>query len=270
MSECATDDQIAAAMAYEGLHVPALFREWAPRVLDAARVERGESVVDVACGTGVLAREASVRVGRTGSVVGVDRDPGMLSVAAQIAPHVEWRLGTAERLPCETDSFDAVVSQFGLMFFVDPGASVSEMLRVAKAGGRLAVAVWEALERSEAYPLEVELLERRAGSHAADALRAPFAMGDPEALRILFEDAGATSVAVTTVTGTARFPSVRVMVEADLRGWLPVMGVELDEGLIEAILDEAEDVLAEHTTPDGQAVFAAPAHVVTAEVPTVS
>ncbi len=111
----------------------------------------------------------------------------------------------------------------------------------------------------------VELLERRAGSHAADALRAPFAMGDPEALRILFEDAGATSVAVTTVTGTARFPSVRVMVEADLRGWLPVMGVFLDDDLIDLILSEAEEALGEFVTSDGAMTFDAPAHVVTAQ-----
>ena len=109
MKGSATEEQIAAAMAYEKRHVPALFRQWAPRVLEAARVERGHSVLDVACGTGVLAREASVRVARTGSVVGVDPDPGMLTVAEQIAPHIEWRLGTAEQLPCESDAFDAVV-----------------------------------------------------------------------------------------------------------------------------------------------------------------
>ena len=270
MYETPSDDQLAAAMAYEKLHVPALFRQWAPHVLQAAEVGRGHRVLDVACGTGVLAREASVRVGRTGSVVGVDPDPGMLAVAEQIAPHVEWRPGTAERLPCESDEFDAVVSQFGLMFFVDPGAAAVEMLRVARAGGRLAVAVWEALERSEAYSVEVDLLQRRAGSRAADALRAPFAMGDSGRLRTLFEDAGAMSVAVTTVLGTARFPSVRAMVEADLRGWLPVMGVELDDDLIEAILEEADEVLAEHVGLDGEAVFSAPALLLTAKAPTVS
>lgn len=265
MDELATREQIAAAIAYENLHVPALFRQWAPRVLDAAGVKAGQAVLDVACGTGVLAREASARVGGGGSVVGIDSDPGMLTVAAQRAPDVGWRQCAAECLPFDDDSFDAVVSQFGLMFFTDPGRAVGEMMRVARPGRRVAVAVWEDLERSAAYPAEVELVERRAGSRAADALRAPFRMGNPDTLRTLFTDAGLMNVEVTTCTGTARFPSVRAMVEADLRGWLPVMGVELDDDLIGAILEEAEEVLAQHVTADGQAVFNAPAHLVVAE-----
>ena len=58
MTERASSESIAGARAYEALHVPALFREWVGPVLDAARVEPGQTVLDVACGTGVLAREA--------------------------------------------------------------------------------------------------------------------------------------------------------------------------------------------------------------------
>ena len=114
------------------------------------------------------------------------------------------------------------------------------MLRVLTPGGTVAVAVWDLLENSAAYPIEVELLERLAGQRAADALRAPFVLGDPEELTTLFESAGVASVAITTRTGTARFPSIRSMVEADLRGWLPVMGVALKEAQIQRVLVEAE------------------------------
>jgi SAM-dependent methyltransferase len=71
---------VETARRYEALHVPALFREWAPRVLDAAAVGPGDRVVDVACGTGVVAREAAKRVGPTGAVVGIDPDYGMIAV----------------------------------------------------------------------------------------------------------------------------------------------------------------------------------------------
>jgi hypothetical protein len=147
------------------------------------------------------------------------------------------------------------------MFFPDRVQAISEMLRCVRPGGRVTVAVWEALERSAAYQIAVDLLQRRAGDAAADALRAPFVLGDTEELRSLFEAAGASSVTIDTQHRTARFPSVRSMVEADLRGWLPIMGVSLDEHLIEQILTEADDLLAEFVTADGTMVFDAPAHL---------
>ena len=222
-------EQIAAARAYEQLHVPALFQQWAPRVLDAAQIEPGQRVLDVACGTGVLSREAVARLGPKGFVAGIDPVPGMLAVAEQLEPRVEWRQGTAESLPYADRTFDAVVSQFGMMFFRDPSKALREMLRVLALGGRLAVAVWDSLENSAAYPIEVELLQRHAGQRAADALRAPFVLGNRDLLARLFESAGMDTVDIATHSGTARFPSVRSMVEADLRGWLPVMGVVLEE-----------------------------------------
>lgn len=254
---------IEGAQAYENLHVDALFRQWAEPVLDAAEVGVGDRVLDVACGTGVVAREAVRRVGSSGSVAGLDIGPGMLAVAERIEPAVTWVEGEATDLPFDDGDFDAVVCQFGLMFFPDRVRAVREMLRCAGADGRVVVAVWDSLERSDAYPASVELLHRRAGSAAADALRAPFVLGDVDELRSIFGAAGATDVSIETRDGTARFPSVRSMVEADLRGWLPVMEVFLDDELIERILAEAEDVLAEYVTDDGSMVFSAPAHIVT-------
>lgn len=258
------EQEITAAAAYEALHVPALFGQWAPRVAEAANVQQGQRVLDVACGTGVLAREASRLVGSSGFVAGIDATPGMVALATRLEPSIEWRVGTAESLPYESNSFDAVISQFGLMFFRDRPAAVSEMLRVLVPGGLLAVAVWESLDRSEAYPIEVELLQRIAGQEAADALRAPFVLGDPSELTSVFTEAGARSVAVSTSKGTAHFPSIRAMVEADLRGWLPVMGVILEEEKIQEILESAERDLAQYVTETGAVEFNSPAHIVTA------
>ena len=263
MSDPNLEDLIAGARAYESLHVPALFEQWCPRVLDAAGVRRGQSVLDVACGTGVLARQAAIRVGPSGRVAGVDPGRGMLAVARELAPHVAWREGTAEALPYADRSFDAVVSQFGLMFFSDRLQGIREMVRVLKAGGRLGVAVWDSLENSDPYPVEVAVLERLAGEAAANALRAPFVLGNTEALRTLFEDAGVESVDVKTQIGTARFPSIKSMVEADLRGWLPVMGVFLTDDQIQSIVEAAETALADYVTAENELVFDAPAHIVT-------
>ena len=260
-------EAIEGARAYEDLHVNALFRQWANPVLDAAGVASGDRVLDVACGTGVVAREALARVGANGSVTGLDIGAGMLAVAESIEPGIVWVEGDAGRLPVDDDDFDAVVSQFGLMVYPDRVQAVREMLRCTRPGHRVVVAVWDSLERSEAYPISVDLLDRRAGRAAADALRAPFVLGDVDELGAMFDEAGASSTSIETQHGTARFPSVRSMVEADLRGWLPVMGVVLDEDLIESILAEAEVVLGEFVTADGAMTFDAPAHIVTAHTP---
>lgn len=89
MSQSTAQAQIEAAHAYEALFVPALFGQWAPKITDAAQIKPGQRVLDVACGTGILAREVASRVGSTGHVVGIDPSPGMASVARQLAPSIE-------------------------------------------------------------------------------------------------------------------------------------------------------------------------------------
>jgi len=126
------------------------------------------------------------------------------------------------------------------------------------------VAVWDSLDHTPSYSAEVALLQRLAGQRAADALRAPFALGNRTELAQLFAGAGIASAVITTHHGRARFPSVRAMVEADLRGWLPVMGVVLTEDQIARILADAEQALRPYITADGAVTFDSPAHIVTA------
>jgi SAM-dependent methyltransferase len=267
MTEPTVQAQIDAAKAYEALMVPALFGEWASKVAGGAQIQPGEEVLDVACGTGILAREVVLRAGADGFVTGLDPNAGMLEVAKQLAPSVKWRQGVAESLPFADRTFDAVVSQFGLMFFDDPRAALREALRVLRPEGRLAIAVWDSLDNIPAYADEVALLERLAGAPAADALRAPFVLGNRRDLTALFVDAGVATVEVATHKGTARFPSVRVMVEADLRGWLPVMGVVLTEAQIAGILEAAQQALSPYVASDGTASFEMSAHLVTGTRP---
>ena len=263
MNDARLQQQIDAASAYEDLFVPALFEQWTSRIAESAGVGPGQRVLDVACGTGVLSREVARRVGDEGHAAGLDLLPGMLEVARRFAPDIEWRQGSAEALPYPDESFDAVVSQFGMMFFPDPGKALREMLRVLMPGGRFAIAVWAAITAMPAYAEEVALLERMAGGAAADALRAPFALGESARLHEIARAAGAGDIAVETHAGTANFPGIRSLVEADLRGWLPVMGVALEESLIQQILAEAETTHAAYIDPRGRAVFALSAHILT-------
>ena len=269
MDDTALQVRIAGARAYDALFVDSLTGAFAPIVADAAAIGSGDGVLDVAGGTGVLTREVASRAGASGDIVGIDVNSGMVTVAAERPSTVTWREGAAETLPFPDGSFDAVVSQFGLMFFQDRRAAIREMRRVLRPGGRLAIAVWDGLASMPAFAAEVALFQRVAGQRAADALRGPFVLGDRSALACAAADGGIERPAVETHAAMAHFASVRVLVEADLRGWLPLVGVSLPEPVIEATLAEADDALAPYVTlaPDGSVSFATSAHVLRATAP---
>jgi SAM-dependent methyltransferase len=252
----------SAAEIYETFFVPALFAQWAVRVADAARIGAGERVLDVACGTGVLARTARERVGARGTVVGLDMNPAMLAVAHRAGANIEWREARAEALPFDSGSFDVVVSQFGLMFFQDRTAALAEMLRVLRSGGRLAVAVWDTLENTPGYAVVTRLLERLFGAEVADALRAPYALGDRARLIETFRAAGVSDPTLVTAAGTARFASISAWMHTDVRGW--TLADRIDEGAFRTLLVHAETELRQFADAQGRVSFPAPAHIVTA------
>jgi len=194
-------------------------------------------------------------------VTGIDPGLGMLAVARRLAPDIAWREGAAEALPFPDESFDAVASQFGLMFFADRLRAVREMIRVVRSGGRIAVAVWDSLENIPAYAAEVTLVQRIAGDRPADALRAPFVLGDRNELTALFAEAGAPWVSVTTHHGMGRFPTLRSMMEADIFGWLPLMGAPLAEDQVQRVLKEAHEVFGCYVGGDGKMVFHISAYI---------
>jgi len=80
-----------AAKIYEEFYLPALFEEWSPLVVEAAQIQKGHRVIDVACGTGALTITVSNKVGSDGSVVGIDINEGMLNIARAKAPQIDWR-----------------------------------------------------------------------------------------------------------------------------------------------------------------------------------
>jgi ubiquinone/menaquinone biosynthesis C-methylase UbiE len=246
----------SAAEVYEEFFVPALFGQWPPALLDAAGVQPGDRVLDVGCGTGVAARAAVGRVGHAGSVVGVDPNPGMLAVARRSTDAVTWRDGAAERLPLADGSVDRVLCQFALMFFADRPAAVAEMARVLAPGGRAAVATWSAVGESPGYAAMVDLLDRLFGREAADALRAPFCLGEPAAVRALLEPVFA-DVTVARHEGTARFASVEAWVHTDIRGW--TLADMIDDEQHAELLAAAQVELARFTDGEGRVAFAAPA-----------
>jgi ubiquinone/menaquinone biosynthesis C-methylase UbiE len=219
-------------------------------------------VLDVACGTGVLTLAAADLVKPDGSVVGLDLNPGMLEVAMRKGSPIDWREASADAIPFEDATFDAVVSQFGLMFFPDKPRAIQEMLRVLRPGGSLAIAVWDSLENNAGYAAINQLLIRLFGDSAAESLTAPYSLGDVPELSSLFADAGASNTKITTIEGKARFSSIRHWMEADIRGW--TLADAIDDAEFERLVSEAEAELAHLVTESGSVEFGNPAHIVTA------
>jgi len=263
MIETATKEQSEGAIAYEQLWVPALFGQWAKIIATEAHLESDHRVLDVACGTGVLTREIASKLEKPNQVTGIDPNPGMLSVSMEHNTEIEWKQGSAEHLPFQDGHFDAVLCQFGLMFFSDRVKAIQEMTRVLAPGGRLVLAVWDALENIPAYSRSVALIAKYAGSKAREALNGPFELGDKELLRATFIEAGVQDIKITTHTGTARFQDLKSMIEADVRGWLPVVGISLAEEDIQEIFRQAANTLGEYISSEGKVSFDITAHVVT-------
>jgi len=250
-----------AAAFYEELFVPALFAQWAPRMADAVGAVPGQRALDVACGTGILARELAARL-CGGNVAGIDINEGMLSVARARAPEIHWRCAHADALPFDDQRFDIVASQFGLMFFPDRVAALGEMWRVLEPGGRLAVAVWASLDDTPAYAAVVAMLRRLFGDEVANELRAPFCLGDRDALASLFVAAKIPDARISTIVGKGRFASIRDWVDADVNAW--TLSDRLDTAEYDQLQREAQSALATFTNDEGRVVFDCPAHIVTA------
>lgn len=205
-----TPTPVNAAEAYQAYFVPAMFVPWAEMLLDRAAPQPGEHVLDVACGTGVVARMAAPFVGPRGRVVGVDVNPAMLAVARGLPPveggaAIEWREESALTMALPDRSFDLALCQQGLQFFPDPVAGAREMRRVLKPDGRTVVMCNQSLEGCPAFEALIRAEARHLGLPVSSLSR-PFALGDAERLRDIFAQAGFEHVVMTAHTSIIRFP----------------------------------------------------------------
>jgi ubiquinone/menaquinone biosynthesis C-methylase UbiE len=192
---------------YERYFVPAIGAPLAADLIDTAALRPGERVLDVACGTGVVARLAAERVGITGAVAGLDLNPGMLAVARAVTPpslSIEWHEANAEAMPLPDEAFDVVMCQMGLQFVPDKAAALREMRRVLAPGGRLAINVPG--PTAPIFAIMDEALGRHIGPEAAGFVRVVFSLHDPDEIRNLINSTGFRDVDVQPGTKTLRLP----------------------------------------------------------------
>jgi SAM-dependent methyltransferase len=248
---------------YDTHFVPALFAQWGAVVAAEAGVKKGDRVLDVACGTGALTLAAAETAGPSGKVVGVDANPEMLAVACRKPVQIEWLEGRAEALPLPDNSFDAVVSQFGLMFFENKPKALAEMMRVLKPGSRLAVAVCDAVENSPGYGAFALLLDRLFGKEVGDAFRAPFSLGDGGRLHEICNEAGIANAEVVQHHGKVRFKSIDALVSTE-RACVWTLGGVLSDEQFERLLKESEMALSPFVSSGGTIEFDMPSLIIKA------
>lgn len=194
---------------YEHYFVPAMFLPWATILLRHAAPQSRERVLDVACGTGIVARQAAPLVGADGQVVALDMNPAMLAVARALpAPSgatINWQEGNAMAMPFPDGAFDVVLCQHGLQFVPDRAGAVREMRRVLAPGGRVLVIVLQALAQHPVFEALMESVARHL-SLPVSAVMTPFALCDADELRTLFTAEGFKKVDILPESTTVRFP----------------------------------------------------------------
>ena len=199
---------------YERFMVPAIFGRWSAILLELVAPQAGERVLDLACGTGIVARQAASMVRPGGEVFGVDFNPGQIDIARSIDPSIEWREGDARSLPFTNETFDLVVCQQGFQFFPDRVQAVKEIHRVLKPGGRVGIAVWSSIDKLPGYLALVHALERRVGSSAAHLLDDLTALSDSKEIGHFFAEGGFPNADMVTLSNDVVFTSAEEFTRA--------------------------------------------------------
>jgi SAM-dependent methyltransferase len=176
------------------------------QLLDAAKVERGRRVLDVASGPGYVAAACAVR---GADVVGVDAAGEMVALARRLRPEIDFRQADAERLPFADGAFDAVVANFFILHVGRPEQAAVELARVLAPGGRLALSTWDAPERARLQGVFVDAVAEVGAQPPPHIPPGPsfFRFADEGEFARLLGDAGLGDVDVRTVAFTHRFAS---------------------------------------------------------------
>jgi ubiquinone/menaquinone biosynthesis C-methylase UbiE len=232
---------------YERWLVGPLFRPWAEATVEELGLSNSDRVLDIACGTGIVARVAQPRVA---CAVGIDVSAGMLAVARAAAPGIDWREGNASALPLRPqEQFDVVVCHQGLQFFADKPAAAAQMRLALAPEGKLAVAIW----RSDDEMPFVRELRRVAERHLGPIDDQRYNFGDAGALEALLRGAGLREVRSKILSRTLRFKDGASFLRLNAMAFvgMSAVGKAMDEQersrIVEVIANDSADVARSHT-----------------------
>jgi ubiquinone/menaquinone biosynthesis C-methylase UbiE len=239
---------------YERALVGPLFRPWAESLLDDVQLGPGDRVLDIACGTGIVARLARERLGATGRVVGIDLNPQMLEVARRVAPTVDWWQGDAGALPLgDNDAFDVVLCQQGLQFFQDRAVAARQMRRALVKGGRLGVSTWRS---DEEFPL-LRGLRAAAERHVGPIDDRRHSLGEAGPIEVVLREAGFQNIRSKHFSRTIRFTDGSAFVRLNAMALVSMSAAsdtlddEARQRAVAAISDDSAELVRRHTDEAG-------------------
>lgn len=253
----------SAAELYERYLVPAVTSRWALGLIGRAALRAGESVLDIACGTGIVARTVAAQM-TLGRVVGLDINPEMLAVARTVPRRglpIEWHEASVLQMPFDDASFDVCVCQNGLQFFPDRPSALREITRILRPGGRIAFSVYTAIERMPVALALADAFDRHLGIGASANKRSEHGLNDADELCRLADRAGFHDISIEIATQTVEFELVRKYVQIQLEatpmaGMVATMTPEQREAVAAAI---ANDLIAA-TGQTGELAFVQEVH----------
>ena len=172
---------------------PVLFEPYAQDLVDRVKVPEGGRLLEIACGTGIVTRRLRDRLPPGVKIVATDLNEAMINYARQkfrADENVEWKPADALDLPFGVESFDAVVCQFGLMFFPDKQRGVNEAYRVLKPGGEYIFSVWDAIERVDLAKATETVIKQFFPEDPPDFYDIPFSFHEEDRLQSVLSTAG--------------------------------------------------------------------------------
>lgn len=269
MSEAALFTTMTFPEIYERLLVGPLFRPFAEDLIARLNPGAHDRVLDVACGTGIVARVARERTGPAARIVGVDASAPMLAVARGIDSTIDWREGNAMALPvAEGEHFSLLTCHQGLQFFPDKTAAVREMRRVLMPEGRVAIGTWRPLMEASLF----RELHPIAEQHLGPVVDARHSFGDADAIVRLLTDAGFRNVQVETVSHDIRMPdgTIFARLNATALATMSEKGKTMNDAdrqhAIERIVNDSAATVAKYTR-GGTLVFELSTNLATAATP---
>jgi ubiquinone/menaquinone biosynthesis C-methylase UbiE len=266
---------LSPAQKYEQFFVPAMFAPFARSLVDWAGLDPGQHVLDLACGTGIVARLAAPRVSESGRVVAMDLRQGMLDAARTIAPPqgatIEWVQGDATDPGIPDAMFDHVICHAGLMFFPDRPRALAEARRMLKPGGRLSLQVWQDLGKQTLFHAmaRYEFAHLQPLAVTWDDFNQPFSLGDAAELRSLLEGAGFREIEIRQEVRDARFPDPDSFVQNMEYAYSAVIpefaaNPALFDRFVEAVARDTKEIVQSYRVGE-EIVFPLHAHMATAK-----
>ena len=225
---------------------PALFEPYASDMVQRLKVPEGASVLELACGTGIVTRRLRDRFPPSVKLIATDLNEAMIGYAARkFRPEeaIEWKQADATALPFTDGSFDAVVCQFGLMFVPDKGRAICEAYRVLKPGGTFLFSVWDAIEQNDLAHIAHTTISTFFEHDPPNFYEVPFCFHDPEAIRSLLIEAGFREINLSLLALPSVSPSALEAAKGLVEGNPVIVAIKerrpSDVSKIEAAVAEA-------------------------------